>query len=243
MGKTDDTEQFIPEVRALIDQYKYENSLVLQRNVDKILADASNPFAGFDALVRFLCDEIAYLRTEVTLHRLLDTGSLTLTLPNMAAGDKFPDARKNAPSAVSVWLGTSFDGRNWYNAEWLDDAKRALRWSGPGHTASVNIFLNRQRNLIAEWEIHAIFDGATTLDQLVVTLNDEDMPTLCEAWDASGKAGRVWAVLPAIVDERSHYCSIGIKTPAVGCPRDVDPNSQDSRMLGVAASDMRVYPE
>lgn len=241
MEEQNTSKQFIPEVRALLDKYKYENSMVLQRSVDKIMADAANPFAGFDALMRFLCDEIAYLRTEVTLHRLLDNGSLSLTLPSMTGGDSFPDVRGNAPAAVTVWLGTAFDGKGWYAAEWLDTVKRAIRWSGPDAAASVSVFLNRDRQIRVEWDVISIFDSELVLEDLFIRVNGELLDTQCEVQEFNNK-GMVWAILPKMADARSHFCEIEIVTPRVGSPQDTDPGSTDKRMLGIAASSMTAYP-
>ena len=235
--------RLIPEVQELVSRHSEENSLVLRRKADRIMADSGNPFEALDALIRFLCDEMAYLRTEVTVNRLLDTGGTTMPLPGIPAGVGFPEARRNAPSAVNIWFGTVFDGAGWYAAEWLGSAQRALRWSGPEKVSTVRVRLSRQRALRIEWDVVTIFDPDTRLKDLGISVNGQVLQAEVEPWSEDGRSGRVWSVIPPLENSRSYLCEIGLHTPVVGSPAGRDPNSRDKRLLGVAISDMRVYPD
>jgi hypothetical protein len=236
-----DTEKRIVELRRLFDEILEENRQVLRRKWEEVTGGETNVRA-LHSVLNLILDEIGYLKTEQTFDRIAAATNGGMTVPPhlgaiLARSEQTPYA---APRAAEINLSGFFHGANWHHVEWDEGRGSGFRWSD-GSTGWIEVRVDRHRPLTLEFECVSII-GPASYNDICIVVDGDEFETHRHP-NPLGNQTVFSASLPASIGRSGYVHRFGLRCRVPSRPIDYDPASSDDRLLGVAVSFFRFYPD
>jgi hypothetical protein len=124
-----------------------------------------------------------------------------------------------------------------YNLE-HDGRGRPYRWTGPGRAFRFTLYIDRS----APHRVTAAFFSALDPTVFGAVQCYVDQKPVKTAYAFEGETHRICADIPARPADAGVRTTVTFMLPEVRSPRDLDPKSNDARLLGLAFSSLSVSP-